>query len=273
MSETTGTNGGGAAHWNRDALIGLLSLLVIIILILFGVSLTRANDDYVCNDNSIQDQQQGQCTNGSWGPWTTNADGSQQRIYTGTQTLVSFSGGNIVSCSHPSDSIGTSGTITTTYTACEIVQTQPSTGGTGTDTGTGSSGTGGGTGGGSGGTTSTTETVTVGAVISSSQATSSYDYYQAYLDALLATSTITAVPSLVEPGQTTQVSWLAAHVSSCVVTATNTDTWTGLQSPAGGQTSSPINQQTIYTLDCTTAVGVHIEHQAVVNIAPKFQEH
>jgi hypothetical protein len=48
------------------------------------------------------------------------------------------------------------------------------------------------------------------------------------------------------------------------------DSWTGL---SGTKTSSPIGEQTIYTLTCTSNVGgANIVKTATVNIIPKFQE-
>lgn len=261
-------NGRGGTDWNRDALIGFVSLFVIAVLVFLGSSLTRANSDYVCNDNSIQNQEQGECTNGSWGPWIDVGNDIQQRTYTGTQSIVAFAGGNIVSCSHPSDSIGTSGTITTTYAVCQIIQTKPQTASGGGTSGSNSNSNGTGT----NGSGSTTETVTIGATVNSSQTTGSYSYYQEYTDSLLATGTISAVPSIVKVGATTQISWSASHVSSCVVMGSNADSWTGLQSPVDGETSGPINQPTTYTLDCTTAIGTHIEETTIVNLLPTFQE-
>lgn len=256
-------NQGSSTVWNRDALTGLVSLLVIAVLVFLGVSLTSANSDYVCSA-AVNDAQQGSCTGGSWGPWT-EANGVEQRTYTGTQSTVTFNGQvNNVSCSHPQYTADQAvGTITTAYSACQIV-----------DVGTVSPGGTGGANGGTGGMPhNVTETVTVGGTTGSSSSVSgSYTYYQEYADSLLATSTFEVVPSILKPGETTQVVWTSSHVNSCTVTGSNSDAWTELQSPITGETSSPISQQTTYTLDCTTAIGTHLIQSVVVNIIPKFQE-
>jgi phage major head subunit gpT-like protein len=112
----------------------------------------------------------------------------------------------------------------------------------------------------------------VGAVINSAQTTGSYTDYQNYVEATLATSSISVSPVLVKQGATTQVIWSADHVVSCTVAGTNGDSWSGLQSPAQGQTSGAITAQTVYTLDCTTAIKTHLVSQATVQVIPTFQE-
>jgi len=270
MSDSQGQGmGRGKVRWNRDAITGLISLLVIAIIIFLGVSLTHGNSDYVCAA-AVNDSQQGACTDGSWTPWTY-VNGIEQRTYTGIQSTVAFSGEVTgVSCSHPSYSASqANGTITTQYAACQVVETGTATGGSG---GSGA--------GNNGGATSTalsslsnlTETITTGAVSTSSAVAGSYTYYENYMDSLLATSSIEAVPALVQPGETTQIVWTSDHVNACVVTASNGDTWTALVSPLQGETSTPINEQTTYTLTCTTAIGSQLVEQAVVGIVPTFQE-
>ena len=92
------------------------------------------------------------------------------------------------------------------------------------------------------------------------------------MDSLLATSSLEVVPNLVQPGETTQIVWSSSHVDACIVTASNGDTWTALESPLQGETSSPINEQTTYTLTCTTAIGTQLVQQATVGLIPTFQE-
>ena len=168
MPNSQGKSGG--TRWNRDAIIGLISLLVIAIIVFLGASLTHGNSDYVCSA-AVNDSQQGACTDGSWSPWT-EVNGVEQRRYTGEQSTVSFSGEVTgVSCSHPSYSASdANGTITTEYAACQDVET--GTLGTGGSTGTGGNG------------TSTalsnlnnlTETITAGGISTSSTVSGSYTY-------------------------------------------------------------------------------------------------
>lgn len=47
---------------------------------------------------------------------------------------------------------------------------------------------------------------------------------------------------------------------------------TGPQSPIGGEISSPITQQTTYTLSCIDLVGGTQTQTTTVNIVPVFEE-
>ncbi len=80
------------------------------------------------------------------------------------------------------------------------------------------------------------------------------------------------IPSLVKNGNTTQVHWSAQNVQSCTVTAPNGDTWNGISSPLGGQTSRPITAETTYTLSCLALDSSTITKSATVRILPTFQE-
>lgn len=79
---------------------------------------------------------------------------------------------------------------------------------------------------------------------------------------------ITASPVLVHRGDTSQISWTAHNVTSCTVTENNADindSWTGA---SGTRTSSPLHQQTIYTLSCTGIDGSHFTDSVTVNVIP-----
>ncbi|MBI2030962.1 hypothetical protein HYT05_05045 [Candidatus Kaiserbacteria bacterium] len=79
-------------------------------------------------------------------------------------------------------------------------------------------------------------------------------------------------PKLVSKGNTTNVSWEVKHVSSCTVTGTNGDSWTGLK---GTKLSGPISSQTIFSLICQplsgSAAGA-VTRSTTVNITPTFIE-
>lgn len=83
--------------------------------------------------------------------------------------------------------------------------------------------------------------------------------------------TLRAIPSLVRAGQQTRVSWSAQNVSSCVVTGTNGDSWETRSSRVGGEESSVIRRQVIYTLTCLTGSQT-LRKSATVNVIPVFQE-
>lgn len=91
-----------------------------------------------------------------------------------------------------------------------------------------------------------------------------------------ATLSLRAIPSLVRPGGQTTIRWEASGVSSCSIRGSNGDMF-----PARGETlaipgqalSSPIVQQTTYTLSCVEeATGSTERASATVNILPVFQE-
>jgi hypothetical protein len=264
-------------HSPRSVWIVAGFIVILAIGIFLGVQLAHGNSDYVCS-SAVNDTQQGACTGGSWSAWTTAADGTLQRTYTGTQASLSFAGSTVVSCSHPAPNVAAAtGNITTAYSACQIVET-----------GTSSSPSGGSTGGppGSTGTiTSTGQTVTTGAVSTSTQVSGSYTDYQNAVDDALATISINAAPSIVRPGDVSTITWTSSHVKSCTVTGTNGDAWpksTG-QTDANGnpvtdtgvtgsEPSTPITQQTIYTLSCLTNLGRALTQQVTVTILPTYQE-
>lgn len=91
-----------------------------------------------------------------------------------------------------------------------------------------------------------------------------------------ATLSIRAVPSLVRQGEQTTVRWEAGAVSSCVITGSNGDALPGegqTLAVSGEALSSPITQQTTYTLSCVESGSGTVETAtATVNILPIFQE-
>ena len=85
-------------------------------------------------------------------------------------------------------------------------------------------------------------------------------------------ATIRVSPALVRSGATTQVTWSSSHVSSCRVFENNShinDAWTGA---ADTKTSSPITQQTTYTLSCTGTDGSTLTQSATVRIVGIWKE-
>lgn len=86
-------------------------------------------------------------------------------------------------------------------------------------------------------------------------------------------ATLKAVPSLVNKGATTKVSWTSSNVTSCTVTSTNDDSWHALSST--GTTSKPITSQTTFTLHCNGYAGASpsaISKSVIVNVAPLWTE-
>ena len=79
---------------------------------------------------------------------------------------------------------------------------------------------------------------------------------------------LSASPRLLRSGATTQISWTTSGVTSCTVAGSNGDSWTGT---SGTQTTSPITQQTTYTLSCGGEYGTFTDTE-IVNIIPVFEE-
>ncbi len=85
-----------------------------------------------------------------------------------------------------------------------------------------------------------------------------------------------AHPSLIGEGFPVTLFWNVANVqaNTCEVkSVSNTDDWKGMASSGqSGIPTSPIRQQTIYTLTCTGLDGSAFTENATVNIIPKFRE-
>jgi len=89
---------------------------------------------------------------------------------------------------------------------------------------------------------------------------------------------ITAVPSIVAQGNTVVVSWNAENVRNCTVTGDNSDGPWNQGAGAddivtGSNTSSAIQKQTVYTLDCLELDDQnHFIDDVTVNLVPGFIE-
>jgi hypothetical protein len=90
-------------------------------------------------------------------------------------------------------------------------------------------------------------------------------------------------PVLIRSGSTVSVYWNVSNAASCSITGTNGDgtgvnstgIWDTLSSGVSGETSSPIEQRTIYTLTCTGLSGASpasASESQTVNVVPVFQE-
>ncbi|MFM2414829.1 MAG: hypothetical protein RI911_522 [Candidatus Parcubacteria bacterium] len=80
---------------------------------------------------------------------------------------------------------------------------------------------------------------------------------------------INAFPNLVKAGQRAIVRWNSIEMSSCTVTGTNGDRWSGLQ---GEEITRPITLRTTYTLTCTAFDGRTMSDVAVIGIVPVMCE-
>jgi hypothetical protein len=258
----------------------LIIVAIAVVAVFSGMQLARSNSDITCT-KTVDDQ--GACTNGSWGSWSTvssvtDGSGSQTieetRTYTGVRNIISGSfsiSGNIHSLNYcnlgDGSYAGASGSITSQYSACQINETR---------TRVVASGSGGGGGGSStviiGTVISDLNSETTGDMATSTQFSGTFSDYQNMIDARLATSSIYVLPSIVRSGDPTHVIWTSDHVKSCTVSGTNGDAWSGGASASTGELSQPITTLTTFTLTCKTALGTTFSNQATVGIIPTYQE-
>ncbi|PCI27642.1 hypothetical protein COB52_04575 [Candidatus Kaiserbacteria bacterium] len=78
-----------------------------------------------------------------------------------------------------------------------------------------------------------------------------------------------AKPSLVGKDQSTTITWASVESTSCSITGTNGDSWSGR---SGRVDSSPITEKTVFTLSCTDSGGETIKDVETVYISPAWQE-
>ncbi len=89
------------------------------------------------------------------------------------------------------------------------------------------------------------------------------------------TGHLQAIPSLLHENDKTSLHWNVSNVdaSTCIVQGANGDEWKKLSaSGSSGKSSSPIAQQTIYTLYCKGVDGSDLKDKVIVNILPEFIE-
>jgi len=88
-------------------------------------------------------------------------------------------------------------------------------------------------------------------------------------------------PSLIRAGGTTQVYWNISNISTCTVSGTNGDSWSGSAagcsggtcfSGASGKASRGMLTQTTFTLSCTGLDSSSVQESQTVNVVPVFQE-
>lgn len=83
------------------------------------------------------------------------------------------------------------------------------------------------------------------------------------------TGHLKASPQIVPKNTTATVSWNVSNVTSCTVTGTSGQSWTGA---SGSHATLAITQQTTYTLSCTGLDGSSVNETQIINLVPVFQE-
>ena len=291
-------NGTPSSHPGVPIAWAVAAIVVVAgVALLSGVQLARSNSDIACS-RSASDQ--GACTGGSWSGWTTVSEGGgtavEQRTYTGLRNTISGQF-NYVTVQHagcsPSAARNETGTITSSYSACQIQETRTRTIAAGTSAASTANNAPQST------IIGTTQSETTGDVATSTQISGNFRDYQNIVDDRLANSSIMAAPSIVRAGDISTISWTSSHVRSCTVTGTNGDSWpkttteivyetqtdaegNQVQVPVertvtpaaltGSEKSKPITERTTYTLLCITSIGRQLTEQVTVTLLPTFQE-
>ncbi len=266
------------------------AVLFALLLVVFTASRdVSGNADYICTKVI---EENGDCTNGAWGNWTPVSSESdmsacvlttrEQRVYTGTRavrhTLQYASGRAACDASYTQQQVGNGwmenwsgfhgGTVTSESAACQVVETRntrsPITTGVCAAREPIQ-------------TTVTTETQTIdGQVTTETQELGASSFGLALVD-------IDAIPKLLRPGDTTNVSWRTHNqVRNCAITVTRggatLDTWSGIPG-AGQRVSDSIPESTTFTISCTLSgtrpVGFEnapLTDSVTVGIIPQWQE-
>lgn len=288
--ENASSNQSEPALMENMQMYGTALAILIALLLIFGgfMASTRANADYICTQIV---ESSGSCTNGEWGGWanvSSNTDpetGStatlQQRVYTGTRTIrhtITYLNRR-TSCdsgytqTYSGDTSGASGfhggNIVTESQVCQIQEQRTVY----TDA-----------------NNNTTEVtgilsteVNLSDVNSETTTLNSLSEVDEKLSAIRRANInleISASPSIVSAGQTTEIRWSSVEMVACRITADqNADTWGAatIQVPdfasiAGTETSSPIDDVTLYTIECTDFEGGAHEETATVRIVPTWEE-
>lgn len=242
----------------------IMVVLGALIVLSAAVSVSRvtvANSDYICTRVIVEDSS---CGNGSWSPWTiveTYTDDQdrevavERRLYNGTRVLrhvIQYANRN-TTCqegyvrTNRGESGGASGfmsgNIRTEKSICSleerrlVIDDTISSNVDRTDLGDGAV---------------TTERRPLGDL---GDAT-------AFRKSLI-TTLLNVSPNLVVPNKTTKIAWTSIETTSCTVTGSNGDSWSGL---SGEKTSSPITGETTYTLNCTAFDGSKISDVKKVDV-------
>ncbi len=90
-----------------------------------------------------------------------------------------------------------------------------------------------------------------------------------------------ADPQIVRQGNSTTLKWSARGVVSCSLSG-NGDNWSYrvpsrrtadiIRGISGEEQSSPINEETVYTLSCARATGGNAEETVLIKVVPNWQE-
>jgi hypothetical protein len=265
--------------WNWISAIAL-----VISIVSFGFIYTQissANADYIC---TYIVEENDPCGNGSWSSWadtSTTGDSAQctqrtekRRVYTGTRetrhilqylnlrtacdsgySQAGHGGGGGASGFH-------GGSIISETAVCQIEEiriTEDSPSCVPVSKG-GSGGSGG------SGTNITTSNIKKDLELkTNSTSISAKSQLNQFRESKIAAQ-ISVDKELVNKGTAVTVSWQTVEMTSCTVTGSNGDSWSGT---AGEQLSKPLEFVTTFTLDCTAFNNTKVQESVEVKILPK----
>ena len=235
--------------------------------------ISKANADYIC---TYIVEENDPCGNGSWSAWTTTSvsgdegqctqSKQERRVYTGTRetrhilqyltlrvgcdaaySQAGRGGGGGSSGFH-------GGSIISETAVCQIEErrtTEDIVAGASCNTDT---------------TTTSTETdIELDTQTTDISAKSQLTEFRASKISGL----INVDKGFVNRGTSVTVNWQTVEMTTCTVTGSNGDSWSGT---AGQELSSPIEFVTTFTLDCTAFNDTKLQESVDVNLLPAFKE-
>lgn len=276
-------------HSNLWKWISAIALIVsIIALVSVYTQISKANADYICT-HIVEENDP--CGNGSWSDWetvSTSGDREQctqslkeRRVYTGTREIrhilqyltlrtgcdASYSQAGYGSGGGSSGFHG--GSIISETSSCQIEEVKVTNDIPGVcNVGNKGNGNGGGNSGNDGVTTTTTSTQRDIKIDTETKGVSAKEQLDSFRREKIAAN-ITADPDFLRSGTPTTVTWQGVEVTSCTVTGSNGDSWTGT---AGQELSSPITSKMTFDLDCIAFDGSSVQDSVEVIVLPEFNE-
>jgi hypothetical protein len=265
--------------WNWISAIALIISIVALVTIYTQIS--KANADYIC---TYIVEENDPCGNGSWGDWetvSTSGDHAQctevtneRRVYTGTRETrhilqyLNLRTGCDAGYAQSGNGEGGGasgfhgGSIISETAACQIEEMKV------TEDIAGTCGVGGGDSDDGDVDVTTTSTETDIEVTTQTTSISAKEQLTQFRESKI-DGQITADPERLRSGTPTTVQWQGVEVTSCTVTGSNGDSWTGT---AGQQLSSPLDTSTTFTLNCTAFNDTTVQESVEVVVVPSFQE-
>lgn len=275
MDQNINNNFNTASHNKKWKLIGIIALIIAIggFAVIY-TQISTANADYIC---TYIVEENDPCGNGSWSEWSTistTGDQSQctqvtteSRVYTGnreTRHILQYltlrtacdAGYSQARYGNRRDASGFhGGNIVSESTACQIEESRTVTNVlSGQSCGSE--------------TTTSVKKNDIGNSNKTETSISALEQLTQFREEKIK-GNITVDPELLRRGTSTKITWQGVETTSCIVTGTNGDSWSGT---SGEEISTPIEAATTFTLSCTAFNDTQVQESVEVNIIPEFQE-